>query len=45
MTERQNNTEEYNEQYSRSRMLLGDDGLARLRAARVAVFGVGGVGG
>ena len=26
-------------------MLLGDDAMARLRAARVAVFGVGGVGG
>ena len=33
------------EQYSRTRMLLGDEGVARLRAARVAVFGIGGVGG
>ena len=33
------------DQFSRTRMLLGDEGMARLRAARVAVFGVGGVGG
>ena len=33
------------EQYSRSINLLREDGFARLRAARVAVFGVGGVGG
>lgn len=32
-------------QFSRTRMLLGDEAMARLRAARVAVFGVGGVGG
>lgn len=31
--------------FSRTRMLLGDEALARLKAARVAVFGVGGVGG
>lgn len=31
--------------FSRTELLLGKDGLARLRAARVAVFGVGGVGG
>ena len=31
--------------YGRTRMLLGGDAMARLRAARVAVFGVGGVGG
>ena len=30
---------------SRTRMLLGDVAMARLAAARVAVFGVGGVGG
>ena len=30
---------------SRTRMLLGDEGLDRLAAARVAVFGLGGVGG
>ena len=30
---------------SRTRMLLGEDALARLAQARVAVFGVGGVGG
>lgn len=33
------------DQYERTRMLLGDDAMARLRKARVAVFGVGGVGG
>ena len=31
--------------FSRTRMLLGDVAMARLAAARVAVFGVGGVGG
>jgi tRNA A37 threonylcarbamoyladenosine dehydratase len=31
-------------QWSREEMLLGADGLARLRGAHVAVFGVGGVG-
>lgn len=31
--------------FSRSRMLLGCDNMERLRHARVAVFGVGGVGG
>ncbi len=33
------------DQFSRERMLLGEDGIERLRAARVAVFGIGGVGG
>ncbi len=33
------------DQYSRTRLLLGDDGLEKLRNARVAVFGLGGVGG
>lgn len=33
------------DQFSRTRMLLGEDAMARLRASRVAVFGVGGVGG
>lgn len=33
------------EQYSRSINLLREEGFARLRQARVAVFGVGGVGG
>lgn len=33
------------EQYSRTALLVGADGVARLRQARVAVFGVGGVGG
>ena len=31
--------------FSRGASLLGEDGIARLRASRVAVFGVGGVGG
>jgi len=31
--------------YSRTALLLGDESIARLRAARVALFGVGGVGG
>lgn len=31
--------------FSRTRMLLGDEAMARLARARVAVFGVGGVGG
>lgn len=33
------------DQYSRTRLLLGADGLNRLRNARVAIFGLGGVGG
>lgn len=33
------------DQFSRTRLLLGGDGLDRLARARVAVFGVGGVGG
>lgn len=33
------------EQYSRTAMLLGEKGIARLQRARVAVFGLGGVGG
>lgn len=31
--------------YSRTELLLGEEALARLRTARVAVFGLGGVGG
>lgn len=34
-----------NEQFSRTRLLLGDTAMERLAAARVAVFGIGGVGG
>lgn len=34
-----------NEQFSRTGLLLGEDGVARLRNARVAIFGLGGVGG
>lgn len=33
------------DQYARTRLLLGDEGLSRLRNARVALFGLGGVGG
>ena len=33
------------EQHSRTEMMLGTEGVDRLKAARVAVFGVGGVGG
>lgn len=33
------------EQFSRTRALIGEDALTRLANARVAVFGVGGVGG
>ena len=32
------------EQYARTTMLIGEEGVASLRAARVAIFGVGGVG-
>ena len=33
------------DQFSRTRILIGDSPLERLRKARVAVFGIGGVGG
>ncbi len=33
------------DQYSRTRLLLGDTGINRLRNARVILFGLGGVGG
>ena len=33
------------ERYSRTRMLIGDEGLTKLANSRVAVFGLGGVGG
>ena len=33
------------DQFSRTRLLLGDDGVEALRGSRVCVFGVGGVGG
>lgn len=36
---------EMSEQFSRTQMLLGKDSLATLQNARVAVFGIGGVGG
>lgn len=34
-----------NEEHSRTAALLGEEGVARLSRARVAVFGIGGVGG
>ena len=34
-----------NEQHSRTALLLGEPAIDRLATARVAVFGVGGVGG
>ena len=34
-----------NDEFSRTRMLLGGEGMERLRRARVALFGLGGVGG
>ena len=33
------------DRFSRSRMLLGEEAMKKLAASRVAVFGVGGVGG
>lgn len=33
------------DQFSRTRILIGDEAVEKLRASRVAVFGVGGVGG
>ena len=33
------------ERFSRTQMMLGDDSLSKLKNSRVAVFGVGGVGG
>lgn len=33
------------DQFDRTRLLIGEEGLAKLRKARVAIFGVGGVGG
>ena len=33
------------DQYSRTRLLLGQEGFQKLRHARVAIFGLGGVGG
>ncbi|MBR1731201.1 MAG: ThiF family adenylyltransferase, partial [Ruminococcus sp.] len=32
-------------QFSRSELLLGEDGISKLKVSRVAVFGIGGVGG
>ncbi len=32
-------------QFSRTQLLIGEEGIAKLQASRVAVFGIGGVGG
>ena len=32
-------------QFTRTEMMLGGDAISRLASARIAVFGVGGVGG
>lgn len=34
-----------NETFTRTELLLGEDGLQKLREAKVAIFGIGGVGG
>ena len=33
------------DQFSRTRLLIGHEGMDKLSKARVAVFGIGGVGG
>ena len=33
------------ERFSRTALIFGDEGMSRLAKSRVAVFGVGGVGG
>ena len=33
------------DRFSRTRMLLGDEAMEKLKGSRVAVFGIGGVGG
>lgn len=33
------------EQFSRTRLLLGDEGIEKLKSSRVCIFGIGGVGG
>ena len=40
-----NEKTEKNMQFSRTALLLGQDGVEKLKKARIAVFGVGGVGG
>ena len=39
-----NESDEYRERQQRTRLLVGDGGLERLRNAHVLVLGVGGVG-
>ena len=34
-----------NDQFARTRILLGDDAIKKLQSSRVAVFGIGGRGG
>ena len=38
-------TEQLEEQFSRTELLFGSEAMERFRTARVAVFGIGGVGG
>ena len=33
------------DEFARTRLLLGNDAMRRLESSRVAIFGVGGVGG
>ena len=42
---RRRSTKMYKEEFSRTALLLGEDAIDRLAQCRVAVFGVGGVGG
>ncbi|MCQ4637758.1 tRNA threonylcarbamoyladenosine dehydratase [Anaerovorax odorimutans] len=34
-----------NDRFTRTKLILGEEGIAKLRSSRVAVFGIGGVGG
>ena len=37
--------ENMNEQFKRTELLIGSEGIRRLNESRVAIFGIGGVGG
>ena len=43
--DRHRKTVDINMQFSRTRLLYGEEAMGRLKASRVAVFGIGGVGG
>ena len=43
--DRHRKTVDINMQFSRTRLLYGEEAMGRLRSSRVAVFGIGGVGG